>query len=90
MRDWPEVISFDIKDYTSSAAYMAAVSVIRETVAGIPIVIDEDETPVMVVVGCPGQGEQYLGDLNDLLEVAVSLKSGPDEITAEQLKAECS
>ena len=88
MRQWREIISFDVQG-VSADEYMRAVTELRKEISGMPIVVDEETRPIIAAVGCPGQGRQYIGDLEDLMEIAVTLRSGPDAMTVETLKKEC-
>jgi hypothetical protein len=89
MRGWREVVSITCDAASSADDYLRKVTALRRSVDGIPPVLDEESRPLIVAVGCPGQGRQYLGDLHDLMEIAVSLHSGPDSMTIESLKKEC-
>ena len=89
MKVWKEVISIDVDSASSPEDYLRKVTNLRSSVDGIPPVLDEETRPIICAVGCPGQGRQYLGDLQDLIEIALSLHSGPNEMTIETLKEEC-
>jgi hypothetical protein len=91
MKGWKEVEGTTVTPVNSMKGYFNAITELRKDVKGLPIVVDESAPAVTTLVGCkgPGLNRQYLGDLSDLIEVALSMSSAPKAITEASLKKEC-